>query len=98
MARLRFLKEEAMYFRALKSALLGGQMACTSGVSRKSEGTKCQKFIGNEIHWERIPLSKFLYYILQWIAKKFKKEELKYEGVITYISRGNTARRRRAKN
>ena len=66
-----------------------------SGVSRKSEweGTKCQKITGNEIHWERIPplwipLSKFLYYILQGVAKNILGREVEIKGVRTYISSG----------
>ena len=67
-----------------------------SGVSRKSEweGTKCQKFTRNEIHWEQIPplwipLSKFLHYILQGVAKKILGSEVEIKGVRTYISSGH---------
>ena len=56
--------------------------AAGSGVSRKYEweGTKCQKFTGNEIHWERIhhriPLSKF--FVLNISAKGLAKNQLFY--------------------
>ena len=44
-------------FAGAQAICVKNATAVASGVSRKSEweGTKCQKFTGNEIHWERIP-------------------------------------------